>query len=433
MLLGRKSKHIRLQVILNGNPVGLLVRDAQGRVEFSYAEAWLAAPAAIPVSLSLPLRESSYRGAAVEAYFDNLLPDNEDIRRRIAEKMATQGRGTLDLLGAIGRDCVGALQFIPEGESYKKTAPLRAEPLSDRDIAQILRHLKAAPLGLSREAEFRISIAGAQEKTALLFWNDRWQRPQGMTPTTHILKPAMGLLSNGIDLSGSIENEWLCLKLARYFGLPVASAEIKNFDGVSCLIVERFDRVWSQDKKRLKRIPQEDLCQALGVAWSRKYQSDGGPGIVDIMNLLDASDRREQDREQFMRAQLVFFLLGAVDGHAKNFSIALSSTGFRLTPIYDVMTVLPALAARQIEPKQAKLAMSVGDGKHYRLGEIQRRHWEQTAKKTAFADLHSLIQDLLDRIRKIDDFANELEKNIVSPIMGVLLDGIKKQGKILAA
>ncbi len=432
--MGRNSKHIRLQVILNGDPVGLLAKDALGTMEFTYAEEWLASSGAIPLSLSLPLRETVYRGAAVEAYFDNLLPDNEDIRRRIAEKMATKGRGTLDLLGAIGRDCIGALQFVPEGESYTKTGSLRTEPLSDRDIANILRNLKTSPLGLNREAEFRISIAGAQEKTALLRWNGRWHRPKGMTPTTHILKPAMGVLPNGIDLRESVVNEWLCLKLVEYFGLPAAQAEIKNFDGIECLAVERFDREWSQDKKRLRRIPQEDLCQALGVPWSRKYQSDGGPGIVDIMNFLNASDQREQDREQFMRAQLCFFLLGAIDGHAKNFSITLLPTGFQLTPLYDVMTILPALAARQIESKQVKLAMSVGVANHYRLGEIQRRHWEQTAKKAGFSvkDLHTLIQDLLEQVEKIDSFANKLEKSVPKKMMDTILAGIKKHSKVLA-
>lgn len=433
--MGRKSKHIHLKVILNGDLVGRLTRDSQGTMEFTYSEEWIASSGTIPVSLSLPLRETPYRGAVVEACFDNLLPDNEDIRRRIAERMATEGRGTLDLLEAIGRDCIGALQFIPEEESPEKAGGIKAEPLSDRDIANILHNLKASPLGLNREAEFRISIAGAQEKTALLHWNGRWRRPKGVTPTTHILKPAMGQLPNGINMSESVQNEWLSLKFAEYFGLPVAQATIKKFDDVTCLVVERFDRSWSQDGKRLNRIPQEDLCQALGVPWSRKYQSDGGPGIVSLMNLLNASDQRERDRLQFMKTQLVFFLLGAVDGHAKNFSITLLPTGFQLTPVYDVMTVFPALAARHIEPKQAKLAMSVGDKNHYRLGEIYRRHWEQTAKKAGFSPnaLKNLIRDLVDKVEKSDDFINKLEKGASPKLIETVVAGIKRHIKTLTA
>lgn len=432
--MGRKSRHIRLQVILNGDRVGILAQDAMGSMEFVYAAEWLQSAQAIPVSQSLPLREAPYRGLPVESYFDNLLPDNEDIRRRIAAKMATESEDTLDLLAAIGRDCIGALQFVPEVEIPEKPGVIKAEPISDRDIANILRNLKTSPLGLNRETEFRISIAGAQEKTALLHWKGRWHRPKGMTPTTHILKPAMGLLPNGIDMQTSVQNEWLSLRIAGHFGLQVAKAEIGAFDDIECLVVERFDRKWSDSGRSVLRIPQEDLCQALGIPWSRKYESDGGPGIVTIMNFLNASDQREKDRSDFMRAQMVFFLLGAIDGHAKNFSITLLPTGFQLTPLYDIMTVLPALAARQIQPKQAKLAMAAGDKKHYRLGEIFPRHWLQTAKKVGFPsnDLHSIIQDLINRANQLDLIAKPWSKTVTPHLMEAVMTGLQKQVKTLA-
>ncbi len=425
--MGRRSTQTRLQVLLNGAQVGSLARNASGGLEFAYAEGWLRTVGAIPVSQSLPLRELPYRGIPVEAYFDNLLPDNDEIRRRIAERMAVGGHGTFDLLAAVGRDCVGALQFVPEGEGIEKPTSVLGEVLSDRDIAALLRNLKISPLGLDREKEFRISIAGVQEKTALLRWKGRWYRPKGVTPTTHIFKPAIGKLPSGLDMSGSVQNEWFCLKLAEHFGLSVARADMKKFDGVDCLVVERFDR------RNGLRVPQEDLCQALGVPWPRKYESDGGPGMVTIMDFLNASDQRERDREFFIRAQLVFFLLAAIDGHAKNFSITLLPTGFQLVPIYDVMTVWPALAARQIEPKQAKLAMSVGDNKHYRLGEIQRRHWEQTAKKAGFPlrNLELLLQDLVDRERKVDDLVHRIGKAISPQLADSVTAGIKKHLKVL--
>ncbi|MBI2981979.1 MAG: type II toxin-antitoxin system HipA family toxin [Deltaproteobacteria bacterium] len=433
--MGRKSKQIRLLVLLNGKRVGILARNSSGGMEFTYAEEWLRTVDAMPVSQSLPLRELPYRGAPVEAYFDNLLPDNDEIRRRITERLATAGKETVDLLAAVGRDCVGALQFVPEGDSVNRPGPIRGEEISEREIGAILRNLKMAPLGLDREGDFRISIAGAQEKTALLRWNGRWHRPKGQTPTTHILKPAMGRLPNGIDMSASVQNEWFCLKLAGHFGLTAAQADMRTFDGVDCLVVERFDRKWSEDGNHLMRIPQEDLCQALGVPWARKYESEGGPGIVTIMDFLNASDRRERDRMEFLRAQLVLFLLGAIDGHAKNFSIALLTTGFQLSPIYDVMTVLPALAERQIQPKQAKLAMAVGDHKHYRLGEIQRRHWEQTARKAGFplSNLQSLLQDLFDRTSRIDALVDRLGKDVPPRLADAVMVGIKKHLKALGA
>lgn len=431
--MGRKRAHINLHVLLNGARVGILTRDSTENLEFGYHKEWLETAHAIPISQSLPLREIPYRGISVQAYFDNLLPDNDEIRDRIARKMATEGRGTVDLLAAIGRDCVGALQFIPEGEPIGAMGSIQGETLSDREIGNMLQNLHSSPLGLDREREFRISLAGVQEKTALLRWKGAWKRPKGPTPTTHILKPSMGKLPNGIDMSNSVQNEWFCLTLAEHFGLTVARTDMQTFNGVDCLVVERFDRGWSKDGRALRRIPQEDLCQALAVPWSRKYESDGGPGIVAIMDFLNASDRRDEDRAAFMRAQLVFFLLGAIDGHAKNFSITLLPTGFELTPIYDVMTILPALVKRQLEPKQAKLAMSVGDRRHYRLNEIRLRHWEQTAKKTGFPlkTLQSLIQDLIDRESRLDTLTKRIGKDLAPTLIDPVLAGIKKHLKCL--
>jgi len=427
--MGRKSNQLCLQVYLNGEHIGTVMRRASGGTEFAYTKEWVQADGSIPISQSMPLREPPYRGASPEGYFDNLLPDNDEIRRKLAERITAKSKRPLDLLAVIGRDCVGALQFIPEGESLPQQEPIRGEKLTDYKIGRLLRNLKIAPLGLEPEQEFRISIAGAQEKTALLYWKRHWYRPKGSTPTTHILKPPMGKLPNGIDMSQSVQNEWLSLKLAEHFGLTVAKAEMDTFDGIDCLVIERFDRRWSSNKKQLLRIPQEDLCQALGIPWTRKYESEGGPGIVRVMGFLNASDYRERDRMQFIRAQLIFFLLGAIDGHAKNFSITLLPTGFCLAPVYDVMTAWPLLEARQIEPKQAKLAMAVGDRKHYRLSQIQKRHWEQTAKRTGYPtkELESLMEDLQEGGRNLDDLGNRLIKKVPEKLVTTVTAQIKNQ------
>ncbi len=429
----RKKRHGRLEVLTQGVRIGTLTRASTGTYEFSYSDEWLASKVSFPVSWSLQLRAGAFRGETVAAFFDNLLPDNDAIRDRIAQRFATPGKGTLDLLAAIGRDCVGALQFVPEGEKVGNANLIETEPLSEREIGEILRNLKVSPLGLDREKAFRISLAGAQEKTALLRWRGQWHRPLGPTPTSHILKPSMGALPNGIDMKESVANEWLCLKLCEHLGLPVAQADIAEFDGRECLVVERFDRAWSSDKRSLRRIHQEDMCQALGVPWSRKYQSDGGPGIIQIMEFLNGSDFPAPDRRQFIRSQLVFWLLGAIDGHAKNFSIRLSQTGFRLTPIYDVMSILPALAKRQLEPKEAKLAMSAGNNRHYRLRELRRRHWEQTAKAASFPlpDLHALLDDLGSRVEKLDSVLGPLAKQAPASVLNAITAGVRKNMKLL--
>jgi serine/threonine-protein kinase HipA len=260
----------------------------------------------------------------------------------------------------VGRDCVGALQFLPEDSEPAPAGAIDARVLSDAEIADILADLGRNPLGIGDDQDFRISLAGAQQKTALLYWKDAWHLPHGTTATTHILKPQIGKLPSGLDLSNSVENEYLCLKLVKALGVPVANAEIIDFAGKRVLVVERFDRQWTRDK-RLLRLPQEDCCQALSIPPSRKYESDGGPGILDIATLLKGSDTPQVDQKTLFKAQIVFWMLGATDGHAKNFSIRLAPGGrFRLTPLYDIVSTQPNFDARQIRRNQMKLTMSVG-------------------------------------------------------------------------
>jgi serine/threonine-protein kinase HipA len=226
--------------------------------------------------------------------------------------MGAEGIDAYSLLSRIGRDCVGALQFLPEDEQLQANAEIQGRVASDSEIERMLLNLAQTPLGLDRERDFRISIAGAQEKTALLHHKGRWWKPSGTTPTTHIFKKQMGTLPNGLDLSNSIENEFYCLSLLAAFGLPVNHAEISTFGKTKALLIERFDRRWTPDG-RLLRLPQEDCCQALSVPPSRKYQNDGGPGIADILRLLKASDTPAEDQKRFLKAQVVFLLIAFIN------------------------------------------------------------------------------------------------------------------------
>lgn len=375
----RRRARIPLHVFLNARLTGTLTRQASGAIEFRYAPGWLAWEHALPVSLSLPLREERFSGGSVQAVFDNLLPDGDAMRRRIAEQVHAQGHDVFSLLAAIGRDCVGALQMLPEGEEPGPAGAVAGKVATPQTIAQTVRELAEVPLGMRDEGEFRISIAGAQEKTALLRWRGRWHIPSGSTATTHILKPQIGRLRNGVDLSQSVENEYLCLRLAKAFGLRVAGAEISDFDNVRVLVVERFDRHWTRNG-RLLRVPQEDFCQALGVPSAHKYELDGGPGIREALELLRGSDDPEADQKAFFRAQIIFWLLGATDGHAKNFSVHLLPGGrFRLAPTYDIMSVQPYIDAHQLPWKRAKLAMAIGDRRRRQLNSVMPRHFLQTA------------------------------------------------------
>lgn len=390
---------------MNGEHVGHWAFGS-GVHEFAYAESWLESEAARPISMSMPLLPASqaYRGAEVEAYFENLLPDNRLIRERIQRRFATASTRAFDLLAEIGRDCVGALQLMPGDEKPQDVRRIRGEPLSAQDVENLLSSaLSPAPLGRDpdEDGDFRISLAGAQEKTALLRHEGGWQRPLGTTPTTHIVKLPIGTGITGIDLSTSVENEWLCSQIVRGYGIEVARCEMQTFGRYKTLVVERFDRRLADDGRWWIRLPQEDFCQATGTPPGMKYESDGGPGIRRILELLLGSTQSAADRRDFMRTQLVFWLLCAIDGHAKNFSLFLLPQGqYRMTPRYDVLSAHPVLGhgSRSLSPRKVKMAMAVeGSNRHYHWDKIMRRHWAETARRCGMqGEIESLIEEILE-------------------------------------
>ena len=425
--MARRRTRPPLNVFVNSRLVGALTRASTGAIDFRYDRRWLDGEHAFPVSLSLPLREDRYIGAPVIAVFDNLLPDSEAIRRRVAERVGADGTDAYGLLAALGHDCVGALQFLPEGVDAGLPGAVEGQPVTEAEIGEILRNLAAAPLGMGEDTAFRISVAGAQEKTALLRHAGRWWRPTGTTATTHILKPRIGRLPNGIDLSNSVENEFFCLRLMAALGLTTAKTEMTDFGEVRTLVVERFDRSWLSDG-RLIRLPQEDCCQALSTPPARKYQSEGGPGFRDLIQIFKGSDDPEADIAALIRAQVAFWLTGATDGHAKNFSLFLMPGGrFRMTPLYDVLSTEPSVTAGQIQRQQTRLAMSLGNNRHYRLDEIMPRHFEQSASiahvdaKVVRRIFEGLVETAEARaLRVIEELPAGFPAAVVTPIMGAL-------------
>lgn len=396
----RRKANPPLNVLINNRLCGRLVKEPGGAILFQYDRGWLDWAFAFPVSLSLPLRPEPWRGEAVVAVFDNLLPDNPYVRRQVAERTGARGVDAYSLLEQIGRDCVGALQFLPDGQELSAPRPADGAPLSDEEIEAMLANLAKAPLGIDTEQEFRISVAGAQEKTALLRKDGRWLRPTGTTPTTHILKPQLGEIPTPwglIDLNDSVENEHYCLTLLGRFGLPVASTEVVAFGARKVLVVERFDRSW-RPSGELIRLPQEDFCQALSVPSSRKHQTQGGPGVVDLLTRLRESDDPLADQAMVLKSQILFWLIGATDGHAKNFSLFIRPGGrFRLTPFYDVLSVQPAFDANRIPHGRYKLAMSAGAKCHYGILDIHGRHFVESARKAGLGP--TMIAKVLDEVR----------------------------------
>lgn len=424
-----------LFVMIENEWVGTLIPQGTHAFTFIYSDEWLVKPDACPLSLSMPLQEAPHKESYVYAFFDNLLPDNMAVRQRIQRQFSLPSAHCFDVLSCVGSDCVGALQLLKEKSAITNRRRIQATSLKDSDVANVLRHHHNAPLGMSANHDFRLSIAGAQEKTALLWYESSWQLPMATTPTSHIMKLPIGRIEHAhIDLSDSIENEWLCLKILAAFGLPVCKTQMATFEDQKVLVVERFDRCWNKKGTWLSRLPQEDMCQALGLPSTLKYESDGGPGIKTIMDLLQNSEYSKMDREQFLKTVFLFWVLGAIDGHGKNFSIFLKSKGrFHLTPIYDVISIFPLIEKKQMAIEKTTMAMAVrGKNKHYGWNRIQRRHWLNTAQQCSFPEkaMLAIMEDVFDKLEAvIAQVENELPKAFPEFIAHSIFSGMRSSKK----
>jgi serine/threonine-protein kinase HipA len=413
-----------LTVWQNGMQVGNWEHSAHGADRFRYAESWLESSAGRTLSASFPWPASAadwITGSVVGNWFENLLPDSPQVREQIARRFAVRPT-TFDLLKEIGRDCVGAVQLLPPGQQPIKVDTIQYETLTEQQVADELQRTANPSTYLADEgAPFRISLAGAQEKTALLFHEGKWCRPIGSTPTTHIFKLPLQRIGD-VPMPHSLENEWLCAKLLSAVGLPTAQSEILHFGEWSCLAVKRFDRKLAPNQAWWMRLPQEDFCQALGVPPRQKYESDGGPGITPCVELLRSGSLDPQDAWTFLRAKVMLWILQAPDGHGKNFSIQhRAGGGFRLTQLYDVLSAYPISGhgRNKLPIRQLKMAMAVtAKNRHYRWQEIQPRHWLSHAASLGMEEpmetlLASISKDMENAISKTNSklptgFPNEL-------------------------
>lgn len=390
---------------MNGELVGTWRVDRNAHA-FRYERSWLESSHSRSLSLSLPISSSlEIKGPEVRNYFDNLLPDNDRIRARIRRRFGLKSDEIFDLLEAVGRDCAGAVQLLPEDASPAGWNRIHCTPLTEARIVELLNAVGSDthPESIHDDDLFRISIAGAQEKTALTRWKGRWCRPHGATPTTHIFKLPLGLIggTRRVNASDSVQNEWLCAQIIAALGLAVAPTSMASFGGQSVLIVERFDREWMDERTWIARLPQEDICQALGVGPDKKYEQHGGPGMHRCLQLLEGSAERD-DTTLFLLTQLVFTLLAATDGHAKNYSIHLDrGDAYRMTPLYDVLSMWPYFGdgAHQFRHRRAGLAMAVrARHAHYLFHTIQARHWQQLATRYGGETVWNAMLALLARV-----------------------------------
>ncbi len=379
------TKDRQLLVLMNGRSVGTVRMNNSGRLEFRYDKEWRKSQWALPLSHSMPLTSAVHGNEVISAFMWGLLPDNEVTLREWGKRHHVSPNSCFALLGAVGADCPGAIQFAAPDKLDELQGRGEPQLLDDVEFEDIIVNLTKNPGAgrpVARETG-QFSLAGAQPKTALYREGDRWAIPQGRTPTTHILKPAVG------DLEGQVQNEHFCLRLAQLLDLPSIETELLTVDGTAVICAKRYDRQLNR-QGQIVRVHQEDMCQALGIHPSRKYENEGGPGIVDIMDMLErVSSRADEDRTRFMRAQVFNFILAGTDAHAKNYSLILApGKQARLAPLYDVASILPYSDRLQ----KLKLAMRISD--KYRLSEIRPQHWERLADQANYP-----VEQTIEHIR----------------------------------
>jgi serine/threonine-protein kinase HipA len=428
--MGRHSHNRALNIWMNGELLGQWTLLGNGTHELIYADSWYRSASVRPLSLSLPMTGQALRGRMVENYFDNLLPDSTEIRRRVQTNFRTGSTSAFDLLTAIGRDCVGAVQLLPIDMEPLRWNSIEAQALSPAEVEQWLGRVVTPghPMGGNDEESFRISLAGAQEKTALTWHQGQWCKPHGATPTTHIFKLPMGLVGNRqADMTSSVENEWLCAQLAKALGMPVASCEIGQWGAQKVLVVERFDRRMAASGAYWLRLPQEDFCQALGLPSHLKYQADGGPGLRSLAAMLRTSSNATGDLRTLFESQLLFWMLAATDGHAKNYSLSLLPGGaHRLTPLYDILSAWPIAGpgAQQVADDKLKMAMALrGKSPHYHVKTIQPRHFLETAKREGYADMEG---SMLRMAARVPAALEEIAKQLPDDFPDALFDKVSK-------
>ena len=308
----------RLVVVLYGRRVGEIERRA-GSLRFTYDDDYLALPVATPLSLSMPLTGTTYTNRFVEAHLRGLLPDNDDVRRRWAQHFGLRDRDTFGLIAAIGSDAAGGALFIPEEKYPEALDEGSVTPVTDAQIAERLRRLRADSTDWLGDEE-HWSLAGAQSKFTLRALGHDWGIAHGSEPSTHIVKPGI----SSIPAQALIEH--VSMLAVTSMGLGVAATRYMEFEDQPAIVVTRFDR--RERNGRWERIHQEDLCQAFALDPSRKYERDGGPGARRIADLLRNTSGPEAV-ERFGRAVVANYLLGAPDAHAKNYAMLLTDASVR--------------------------------------------------------------------------------------------------------
>ena len=361
---------MKLNVFLGNEKAGTLESTENRGVVFVYDKNYLLNKNALQLSASLPLQSDEFSQKQCIPFFSGLLPE-EDSRKKIADYLHISETSTLKLLEALGGECAGLISILPEDETFSLQTSFSLdsenyELLDDNRLSDFIEKMNTRPL-IKADDKLRLSLAGAQEKLALAKINGEWYLPLNGAPSTHILKPTRtGLLSS------LAQNEYICMKLAKSFGLSVPDVDLLSIAGKDVFVVERYDRIKTADS--IKRLHQEDFCQALGIVTTSKYQNDGGPEIADIFNTISkVCTVPAIESQKFLRYVIFNYMIGNCDSHGKNYSLLYKNNRVELSPLYDAVSTIiyPGLTD--------KLSMKIGN--HYEIQKIGKEDFSLLAEK----------------------------------------------------
>ncbi|HGS4564597.1 TPA: HipA domain-containing protein [Vibrio cholerae] len=381
----------------NNMLVGQFVQQSKTNLSFSYSDEWLAYDSAFPLSLSLPLVKGECASFYALNFIHNLLPDLKEERFSLAQSVGVQSNDVFTLLSKVGHDCTGGISFTESREPPKIGWKYRE--ISASELNELVTQRKSF---LPCFGDYRPCISGTQRKTTLMKTNGRWYVPQGTAFSSHIVKYPMDVITQSnsvLDMSSSIENEFICTQIAKELGFKVPDIEIITAEsGTKALAVKRFDRCFGDGV--VTRRHQEDFCQILGVPEHQKYQSENNLSVSKIVDVLSLSAQSKANNHDFFKFMILQCLLGATDGHLKNFSVHIDTGGYyKLAPFYDLLSAYPAVSATGLNKRKLKLAMGLqaSRGYKYHISKICLRHIEQTASQFGIsnAECHEIVYAFL--------------------------------------
>ena len=403
-----------LDVFINEKLIGKLSKDNNGGITFQYLK-----NANRILSLSLPIQDEPFENKACRGFFNGLLPESEHTRIAIGKKYGINPKNDFSILKAIGYDCAGAVSFFDsdDGELSKKylkdSYELDYKVLSDDELEKYIIELPKKPL-YTPYKDMRLSLAGAQDKTSVIFIDNKIAIPKNNTPTTHILKPMI------YGLDETIENEYICLKSAQKLGIKVPNIEIGQVNNLKYFLIERYDREIIDNK--IKRIHQEDFCQASNIISAYKYQAEGGVDFRQCFEILRKTIFPAKAINQFLELMVFNYLIGNNDAHGKNFSILHYDNGnISLACAYDIL-------CSQVYPQMTKkMAMKIGG--YYEHDKILLRHFERLAEENGIilTFLKKIIKNQCEKLPDIvDEVINQFPNNIGKDILAVVEKNSKR-------